>query len=136
MKKQDNSVHFGKLATRKIGRVVRNDLSRFASIRVHDATQQLYTTPVELDGRKGKFTIDAVFQVGEKMFEAISVGRSGSISNFSVFGPGNNSSKCAGVENDREGILYEKWMGKKQRSARISSNSKFGKVDLLRHNLV
>ncbi|KAF8371251.1 hypothetical protein PRIPAC_77680 [Pristionchus pacificus] len=36
--------------------------ARFASIRVHDATQQLYTTPVELDGRKGKFTIDAVFQ--------------------------------------------------------------------------
>ncbi|GMR46103.1 hypothetical protein PMAYCL1PPCAC_16298, partial [Pristionchus mayeri] len=35
---------------------------RFSSIRVFDAAQKLFVTPVELEGTKGKFTVDAVFQ--------------------------------------------------------------------------
>ncbi|GMR46102.1 hypothetical protein PMAYCL1PPCAC_16297, partial [Pristionchus mayeri] len=35
---------------------------RFSSIRVFDAAQKLFVTPVELEGAKGKFTVDAVFQ--------------------------------------------------------------------------
>ncbi|KAF8374269.1 hypothetical protein PRIPAC_80698 [Pristionchus pacificus] len=71
MESRDESGEYSQAHTTK--RAISTLHARFASIRVHDATQQLYTTPVELDGRKGKFTIDAVFQVGEKMFEAISV---------------------------------------------------------------